>query len=137
MNPQESPGDRAVSGLSAGRTMKEHNLLMARPVLSPETDLAFGNINNSSVYDDLKKFDRIYCFWRSAARPGRQPGQAHHKGPRQAHPGAGDEHFQKNMRKWCRRMHLESWKSLLNLPAGSTPAHDCKRTQGWLMKALR
>jgi hypothetical protein len=25
-----------------------------------------------------------------------------------------------NMRKWCRRMHLDSWKSLLHLPAGCT-----------------
>jgi hypothetical protein len=42
-----------------------------------------------------------------------------------------------NMRKWCRRMHLDSWKSLLHLPSGSTPANDCKMTQGWLMKTLR
>ncbi len=33
-------------------------------------------------------------------------------------------------------MHLDSWKSLLHLPAGRIPAHDCKRTQSWLMKTL-
>jgi hypothetical protein len=54
MNQQESTGERAVSGLSAGRTMKEHNLFHDNPVLSPETSLT-GNINKSSVYDDLKK----------------------------------------------------------------------------------
>jgi hypothetical protein len=74
--------------------MKEHNLLHDSSGAKSGDCLCFGNINKSNVYDDLQKFDRLYRFWRSTARPGRQPGRAHHQGPRQVHPGAGDEHFQ-------------------------------------------
>ncbi len=99
MNQQESPRERAVSGLSAGRTMKEHNLFYGSSGAKSGDCPCFGNINKSNVYDDLQKFDRIYRFWRSAARPCCQPGRPHHQGPRQVHPGAGDEHFQNKYEK--------------------------------------
>jgi hypothetical protein len=44
MNQQESPGDRAVSVLSAGRTMKEHNLFHGSSGANSGDCPCFGNI---------------------------------------------------------------------------------------------
>jgi hypothetical protein len=72
---------------------------MVRSMPSPETALAL-ETSISAVFTTIqRKFDQIYCFWRSAARPGRQPGRAHHPGPWQVHPDAGDEHFQNKYEK--------------------------------------
>jgi hypothetical protein len=40
------------------------------------------------------------------------------------------------MINWCRRMHLDSWKSPSDLLADGTLAYESKRTQDWLMEAL-
>jgi hypothetical protein len=82
-----------VCGLRAGHTMKEIK--------------SYGNINKSTVFYDVeRKFEKFIASGGSADTvltgrkrtvrgPGRQPGQAHHQGPRQVPPpSAGDEHFQ-------------------------------------------
>jgi hypothetical protein len=45
--------------------------------------------------------------------------------------------FDELMRNWCRRMHLDSWKSPLDLLADGTLASESMRTRDWLMEALR
>jgi hypothetical protein len=110
---------------------------MAHLVLSPETALALGNINKSSVYDDKRSLTEFIAsevlLLVLAASMDELITRDHGRPIRVQERNIS----RTNMRKWCRRIHLDSWKSLLHLPEGSTPAHDCKRTQGWLMKALR
>jgi hypothetical protein len=74
----------------------------------------------------LRKFDQIYRFWKSAAHPGRQPGRAHHQGPWQAHPGAGDEHFQN---KYEKMVSEDALRKLEMAITSSGRKHPCPRLQ--------
>jgi hypothetical protein len=127
MNQQERTVERAVSGLSAGHTMKEHNRFHGWSSAKSGDCPCFGNINKNSVYDDLKKvwpnlslLEACCSSWPPAWK------RAHPQGPRQVHSGAGDEHFQE---KYEKVVSEDALRKLEIAITSSSKKHPCQRLQ--------